>query len=401
MGYRIRIFDIKIRENYFRPLWLDASTPLERHPCPICGGSDACLALSSIAGGADTSLCRRCEHFYFSKRPSPAWFKNHYETEWVHCDVHETPRLKDRMVEFAWRRYRNYRENGWLAMRSLTLPEQRFELFRKYLPLRGRILEVGAGGGRFLKPFLKRRFSCSAIEPQEASARACQKMGVRIVGSFIEDRLSQDTEAFDFVFSNHSLEHHSNPHLFFQLARRVLPVGGHVGVVVPNHARMFLLTEMMFILHIHSFTEASLARLMAMHGFAVVRKLVDEELTLIGRKLADGEVHSPLLDEPALTEAAAVDRYSHRFVETFGDEKGVLPAGPVLASFSGVRMSPRRVWGGYDVRFTPPGDGAAAIAGDGGKYSRNVLLEIEPRLRQTPLVEIVGPGDGPAPMFVK
>ena len=74
----------------------------------------------------------------------------------------------------------------------------------------------------------------------------------------------------DFVVASHNLEHYSNPKKTLIEWKRVLKIGGKVGVVVPNNNKVYSIE--LDPTHKVSFTLESLERLFKEVGFKILRK---------------------------------------------------------------------------------------------------------------------------------
>jgi 2-polyprenyl-3-methyl-5-hydroxy-6-metoxy-1,4-benzoquinol methylase len=150
------------------------------------------------------------------------------------------------------------------------------------LPPRARhVLEVGCGEGRFAG-HLRERESYWGVEPSAAAERAASRLDRVLRGTWDEVAAALPQRHFDLVVCNDVIEHMPDPDGFLaDLKTRLVP-GAHIVGSVPNVRYLPHLAELLWqrdwryrdagILdrtHLRFFTEASLRRLFAQHGFEI------------------------------------------------------------------------------------------------------------------------------------
>jgi len=98
---------------------------------------------------------------------------------------------------------------------------------------RGRILDVGCGGGELLAEFKKAGWDTLGLEPFCEESPLAKGLGVEIIKvSFEEAKLAP--AQFDIVIMTHVLEHLHEPLTALRKAADVLVPGGMIYVEVPN-----------------------------------------------------------------------------------------------------------------------------------------------------------------------
>lgn len=150
------------------------------------------------------------------------------------------------------------------------------------LPPRARhVLEVGCGEGRFAG-HLRERESYWGVEPSAAAERAATRLDHVLHGTWDQVAAAVPKAHFDLVVCNDVIEHMIDPDDFLADLRTRLVPGALVVGSVPNVRYLPHLAELLWqrdwryrdagILdrtHLRFFTEASLRRLFARHGYEV------------------------------------------------------------------------------------------------------------------------------------
>ena len=139
----------------------------------------------------------------------------------------------------------------------------------------GRILDSGCGTGWSLLRFKKLGWECVGVEPSEAAARFGRKYyGLDIRNGTVHTEKFPD-KYFDYIRSNHSLEHDPEPGATLQQFRRILRKDGRVLIGVPNidSAPAHWFGKYWWYLgapvHTYSFSRKHLTALVERHGFVV------------------------------------------------------------------------------------------------------------------------------------
>jgi SAM-dependent methyltransferase len=105
-------------------------------------------------------------------------------------------------------------------------------------------------------------------------------------------------ETFDLVYLNHVLEHLFDPARAIELAAGLVRRGGHLYVAVPNLWNECAAQAIHYVPHLSIFTERSLRRLLAAHGFQVERVELQHDIQIIARR-SDAVERQPAGDADA------------------------------------------------------------------------------------------------------
>jgi 2-polyprenyl-3-methyl-5-hydroxy-6-metoxy-1,4-benzoquinol methylase len=104
------------------------------------------------------------------------------------------------------------------------------------LPTGKRLLDVGCGGGLFLRISKKLGAIEQGVEPSAYAADQAQKQGLRVFCGTLES-FAEQTPAdvkFDIITASHVLEHVPEPVATLRTMRRFLAPQGFIWIAVPN-----------------------------------------------------------------------------------------------------------------------------------------------------------------------
>jgi 2-polyprenyl-3-methyl-5-hydroxy-6-metoxy-1,4-benzoquinol methylase len=158
--------------------------------------------------------------------------------------VYTNPRLPK---EHLWTRYNErYFWDEYLAGleigRDGRVDLERFDahhapmlhLFQMYRPPPGRLLEVGAAAGIFLKTAQRARWDVAGVEPMAfAAAFARERLGLDVREGTLQDAAFADA-SFDAVAMFETIEHLMDPKSVLREIRRVLRPRGLLVLSTPN-----------------------------------------------------------------------------------------------------------------------------------------------------------------------
>lgn len=138
-----------------------------------------------------------------------------------------------------------------------------------------RLLDVGCGGGSFLRVAKALGADVAGVEPSEHGVATCQAQGVPVFHGTLTDFLKTDSGSFDMITANHVAEHHPHPIAFFSEIKQLLAPGGKVWIAVPN-ANCFFSRQLKDVwhsadlpVHLHHFNAQSLRKTFERAGLAV------------------------------------------------------------------------------------------------------------------------------------
>ncbi len=107
-----------------------------------------------------------------------------------------------------------------------------FATVARYLPVAGRVLEIGCGAGHF------RRFvpGCSyvGLEPSPSARSQALAAGIDVRDQSIEEHALQFARGYEAVVAFQVLEHVSSPRAFLDAAAQSLSPGGVLAISVPS-----------------------------------------------------------------------------------------------------------------------------------------------------------------------
>lgn len=294
-------------------------------PCSLGEGGKVDLVVN---GPVVYSYAPAFDHYWFSSVPDEAWFSDYYRTQWGRiARAPESSGLRAKVkkkllgpllplarkaVSLTRRAQRNP-EKAKVDSFTHADMQRSFATFAPQLPRRGCVIEVGTGAGDFLKPFIKAGYRARGFEPSPDSAARARAAGVDVVAEFAADDAAtrQALSGADLVVSNHSLEHHYDPNRLLSLCARHMRPGAMLGITVPNADTEFLLMTHLFMLHLDSYTPASLEHMLNRHGFRVVDREIGGQLRFLAVKDAAISLSSPSMP---FNEAEIRNRYRDRFL---------------------------------------------------------------------------------------
>ncbi len=125
-----------------------------------------------------------------------------------------------------------------LAVHSWYYQEEKWEFAEalRFLPSRGKILEVGPGRGGFMRSCLRVRpaLKVTGLELNQEAAEAAKNLGLDVRQETLEQHAKVQGESYDAVCAFQVLEHIPEPLLFLRDCLRVLKPGGLLMVAVPD-----------------------------------------------------------------------------------------------------------------------------------------------------------------------
>jgi 2-polyprenyl-3-methyl-5-hydroxy-6-metoxy-1,4-benzoquinol methylase len=236
--------------------------------CVLCGSSHAELVLTApdrlfaIASGTFSLVkCHGCGLVRLSPRPTSEQVAGFYAANYwfaggTLAELYRRMVLLDH-VRFAAR-----------AARESGAP--------------GKILDVGCGGGLFLRMMKQRGFDCLGLDFSAEAARvAWETNGVRVLTGDLRDAAIEaaiEPEGCALITMYHVAEHLLDPAAYLRAASRLLHPDGRLIVQVPDRDcwEAAMLGESWTGLdvprHIHVFRSSDLRRLLRTCGFEAIRE---------------------------------------------------------------------------------------------------------------------------------
>ncbi len=170
--------------------------------CPLCGTDGGRVLLRD--GERTVLRCRACTLGYLSPFPS----------------AEELSAMYGHSYYFRDERYES-------NLRGLVTGP-----LRKRVP-GGRVLDVGAGGGLFLRLAREAGFDAEGIDTSAASVELCQKEGLRVRQASLTDLAGADG-SYDMITLWDVIEHLEHPLEHVIAARRLLRPGGWLVMKTPH-----------------------------------------------------------------------------------------------------------------------------------------------------------------------
>ena len=187
--------------------------------CPVCESANIAFSYSYRTEVEPTVwqvwICRDCTHGFVNPQPDWNELSPYYSTSYrAYGTSHGANEDDERVVDQALRTG-NFR----------CVP----------IPRGGRLLDVGCGGGYFLRIAAKMGATVAGVEPSAHGATTAREAGLNVFHGTVEQYAEQFSgERFDLVCSNHVLEHVPRPVTTLAAMASLVAPGGMLSIVVPN-----------------------------------------------------------------------------------------------------------------------------------------------------------------------
>lgn len=157
----------------------------------------------------------------------------------------------------------------------------------------GRVLDCGCGAGDNARAFASRGWEVVGITVSPGEKSKASRFCTHVHLHDLESGLPPDVSGvFDLIVFSHLIEHLRNPSRILQDAHKVLAVGGHIAVALPNV--LYWRYRLQFVVgrfeyeeggimdntHVHFYTFQSGKRLLETHGFQLIESTVEGSFPL-------------------------------------------------------------------------------------------------------------------------
>lgn len=215
--------------------------------CPACGSAGEPLALLDLGQPAWRNCvhlvqCGACDHVFYRNPPAPDFFAHFYSQVW---NSERGENLQSQIVPSAKVKHQSARLTRDLGLGDISI----------------RILEIGCGHGAMLAGLEAAGYR--DLYGTEASDYRAAVSNKRFPGRIFTGGYESvpDDLRFDFIYSNHVLEHIYDPRQAFAWMTERLRPGGVIAATVPDAWGEPIMGQVLFLPHLHSFCHRSLVAL--------------------------------------------------------------------------------------------------------------------------------------------
>jgi 2-polyprenyl-3-methyl-5-hydroxy-6-metoxy-1,4-benzoquinol methylase len=204
--------------------------------------------------------CRTCQHLWTDPLPTPEELRAYYDQGYFQGDT-------------SRRGYADYDKDKEGAVPYLTRLLMRIAIEK---PQKGRMLDIGAATGFFMRLAEQQGWKTSGVELSEYAARLAQERGLEMKQGTFEAHAAE-LRNFDAVTMWDLVEHLPDPFAFFKLLPATLAPGGVVAFATPQSDSFFarLMGRWWTMLappqHLHYFSRQSIQDCLEDAGFELVR----------------------------------------------------------------------------------------------------------------------------------
>lgn len=221
--------------------------------CPLCSGD---TRLWGIKNSYNLLLCNSCNLIFVNPLPDP---KSLYNQDY----------FSGANLGFGYIDYDSDKEP------MIPTFNKYIDLFNKYGKKEGRLFDVGAATGFFLKIAQNRGYSVSGVEMSDYAALMARKSGIEVYSGDLMS-LSLRNQSFDIVTMLDVLEHMTEPLVELLEVKRILKPDGLLVINAPNGQSFLakiLKTKWHLVLppeHLFYFSPKNLSNFLEKNGFKVV-----------------------------------------------------------------------------------------------------------------------------------
>lgn len=192
--------------------------------CPICASSRVAFAFNApTTRGLDDAQwsifeCTDCSHQFVNPQPTRQELQSYYSADYEAYDpTHGSSASDDEELRRA-------KASG--KIRHIPLPSGM------------RVLDVGSGGGWFLRICKKLGAIEQGVELSKHAAEMARNQGLRVFQGSLDEYLAQapSPPQFDIITANHVVEHLPDPVETLRIMKSLVAPGGFIWISVPNAA---------------------------------------------------------------------------------------------------------------------------------------------------------------------
>lgn len=253
----------------FRTVSLDETVPFDlQEKCPACETPlKVYCTLIALRTGRRLRMgcCEDCGYSGYIDRPHAQWMQAFYTEKWDQAQERNAER-EARTVRARF--HRNQRAAVHLAMA--------FEIDRARP-----VVDIGCGYGAVLKEFGRLGFTnLIGVEHSRFRAEFVRRAyGFPVVsgnfeGAMVEGELASRAPIGVF-FSHHVIEHVYHPAEMIRTASGLQGHGDYLILAMPDGERESPTNTLFWLPHLHSFTHASVERLLNRHGYEIIEENPD------------------------------------------------------------------------------------------------------------------------------
>lgn len=127
-------------------------------------------------------------------------------------------------------------ENHWWHQHKRAIAQQ---ILEKYKSAPGRVLDVGAGGGKLLSELQQKGWQTNGIDLEPKAKQQSLKRNLNIQIADATKKIPFRSNYFDAVFAVDSLEHMENDFQALKEIKRVTKPNGFIYISVPAYPQLF------------------------------------------------------------------------------------------------------------------------------------------------------------------
>ncbi len=223
--------------------------------CPVCGVVEDWRTAVEIGGAHWQAVvkvvqCQQCSHVYYLNPPCADMIKDYYQANW------------------------NQTEQSFAKRNQVkTTPKNKIAQLVQDLKISDKtinIVDIGCGNGGNLLGLKASGFTnLHGSELSQHRAITTEQLFPGRIYQGGYESLPQQAK-FDFIYSNHVVEHIYNPKDCFAKLKDHLTDNGVIAIAVPNALYETVIGQVLFLPHLHSFSSESLRVLGAQYGFKAI-----------------------------------------------------------------------------------------------------------------------------------